>query len=230
MKLWVCGAALGSIGRELADQAINSHKWSEVIGTVPRGEWGVDVTDRRSIMEFLGEHGPFDAVAYCAGVADLRWIEDTMPDDFNNVMNVNVTGFVNVLACMLSRPGPRGKGNVVAITSDAATSPMRGSIAYCSSKAALEMAVRVAARELAPGWRVNGVAPAVVADTKITEYIDASVPEFRGWTPEAAAQYERASIPMGRRCHKEEVAQVMLDILEGPEFLTGSIIKLTGGK
>jgi pteridine reductase len=107
---------------------------------------------------------------------------------------------------------------------------MRNSIAYCSSKAALVQAVRCAARELAPHVRVNAVSPAIIEHTPMTTNIDAAVQLQRGWSEEEALEYERKLIPMGRRATKEEVAQVVLQTLAGPQFMTGSNIEITGGK
>jgi NAD(P)-dependent dehydrogenase (short-subunit alcohol dehydrogenase family) len=119
---------------------------------------------------------------------------------------------------------------IVAVSSDAAERPMRTSIAYCASKAALNMAVKVAARELAPEIRVNAVSPGMVSGTAMTEYIDDVVPEIRRWTPEAAARYEQSQIPAGRRATKDEVADLVYHTLCGPEYMTGSILTLNGGR
>jgi NAD(P)-dependent dehydrogenase (short-subunit alcohol dehydrogenase family) len=107
---------------------------------------------------------------------------------------------------------------------------MRGSLMYNSSKAALAFSIRNMARELAPNTVVVGVAPCIIEDTPMTEYIDETVPVFRGWTPEKAREYERSNIPLGRRLTKDEVAQTMLFALNGPEALTGSILNITGGR
>lgn len=64
----------------------------------------------------------------------------------------------------------------------------------------------------------------------MTEFIDSQVPSLRGWSLEETQAYERSMIPMGRRARKEEIAQVVIQALLGPEFMTGSIIGLTGGK
>ena len=153
------------------------------------------------------------------------------------MFDVSVIGFIRLLDHLYAHH-VRGVGfqeeartcSVVAIVSDSAYTPMRGSIGYASSKAALAHAIRCAARELAPHYRVNGIAPAMVEDTDMTRMVDAIVPELRGWTPEEARAYEQNLIPMGRRATKAEVAQLAVNVLEGPEFLTGAIIPITGGK
>lgn len=221
MRLWVVGNAEGSIGETIARRSPS--KYEEIIGTGRE----VDVRDWSALDEFVAKQGPFDHVAYCAGIAGLHWIPEMEEYDLEEIFAVNVFGFIGTMAALSAN---QKGGRVVAVVSDAARTPMRGSMAYCTSKAALEMAVRCAARELAPVWQVNGVSPSAVDGTRMTEWIDRSVPEFRGWSMTEARMYELATIPMKRRAQKQEVAQVVLDVLNGPDFLTGSIITLTGGK
>jgi 3-oxoacyl-[acyl-carrier protein] reductase len=193
----------------------------------------MDVTSDAQILDYLATHGPYSHVVYSAGIASLQWIDDLIPVDqgerpeMMDVYNVNVLGFLRVL-WGLSKT--QSGGRILAIVSDAATTPMRGSIAYCTSKAALSMAVRCAAREMGPTWSVNGLSPSAVEGTRMSDWIDTEVPVFRGWEPEQARQYELSSIPKGRRVTPTEVADVALSTLTGPDFMTGSIITLTGGK
>jgi NAD(P)-dependent dehydrogenase (short-subunit alcohol dehydrogenase family) len=70
----------------------------------------------------------------------------------------------------------------------------------------------------------------MVEGTAMTKYIDETIPKFRGWTPEYAREYERASVPSGRRATLEEVAETIRWVLLGPEQMTGAIIKINGGK
>jgi len=184
-------------------------------------EWG-DVG--REIADLQPTH-----IVYSAGLNYLEWIGKLDENEVRGVFDVNVLGFLAVVdAC---RQVDSYAPSIVAITSDAAVRPMRTSIAYCASKAALDMAIRCASRELAPhGWRINGVAPGKVADTPMTEYVDARVLELRGWTAEFAEEYERKSSAIGRPVDKEEVAAVVWALLTGPAALTGEIVAVNGGR
>jgi NAD(P)-dependent dehydrogenase (short-subunit alcohol dehydrogenase family) len=120
--------------------------------------------------------------------------------------------------------------SVVAISSDAATHPMRNSMAYCASKAALSIAVRCAARELAPHVQVNAIAPGPVSDTPMATAVDAQVLKIKNWTPEQYEEDIAKGIPMGRRGLKSEVARLTYSVLVSPQYLTGSIIEINGGR
>jgi NAD(P)-dependent dehydrogenase (short-subunit alcohol dehydrogenase family) len=126
----------------------------------------------------------------------------------------------------------KNPAKIICISSDASTHPMRGSTLYCSSKAALDHAVRCAARELSPdGWVINAINPGKIDDTKMTEYIDSTVPGFRKWTPEEAYEREASQIPMGRRGTKEEIANLVYSILTTDcDYMNGSIIAVNGAR
>jgi NAD(P)-dependent dehydrogenase (short-subunit alcohol dehydrogenase family) len=169
-----------------------------------------------------------DAIVYCAGVNHLMWNKEQDLGVVMDMFDVNVFGFMRVVRLAL-REDSRVK-SIVAITSDAATRPMRTSMSYCATKAALNACVKQAARELAPHVRVNAIAPGIIAPTGMSDYIDATVPEIRGWTPEQAFAYEASQVPIGRRGMPEEVAEVVASTLFGPAYLTGAIIEVNGGR
>lgn len=190
----------------------------------------LDVRNDMSIQSYLETYGPYDRIVYTPGINNLAYTEDVTRHTIAGTFNVNAFGFARLLGIHAELFGVERLKSVVAITSDAARNPMRGSLSYCASKAALEMIIRVIAREWMPHTRVNGVAPAVVEDTPMSAHIDATVPGFRGWTPEQAKAYEMSQLPMGRRVHKEEIAEVVSAVLFGPTYQTGSIVHVSGGK
>jgi NAD(P)-dependent dehydrogenase (short-subunit alcohol dehydrogenase family) len=188
----------------------------------------LDVRDNQSIMLYMMNHGPFDAIVYSAGVSQLKWVPELTWRDLDRVYDVNVAGAILVAASHSNR-FPEHPVRYAVVVSDAAHTPMRGSIAYTTSKAALEMAVRNMARELAPVWTVVGVSPGVVEATGMTRELAKAIPEFRGWTADQAREYE-GNPPIGRRVYKSEVAETLWFALTGPQALNGSIITINGGK
>lgn len=222
-RLWVIGTDSG-LGSHIAAMA-GPDGW-EVIATTREQ---CDVRDGSDIRGIIKAHGPFDGVVYCAGVNHLAWSQDIEERHIWDTFDVNVAGFIRVVRSLaqIQRDRPT---SLVAISSDAAHTPMRTSTAYCASKAALSMAVRCVAREHAPTWRVNAIQPAAIAGTEMSRYVDQTVPELRNWSPNEAADRELSSSPMGRRATMGEVAALTLSVLAGPEYLTGSLIDITGGK
>lgn len=220
----------GGIGQAIVNETCNQMAVDGVVTFPTQSE--LDVTwAPDEIHEILGEfHTEFTHLVYCAGINELAMIphiDYKHRGNFHEILDVNVVGFTRVLAAMV---GTHPLESVVAISSDAAVRPMRGSLMYCASKAALDMAVRCAARELAPEIRVNAIAPGMTEPTGMQEYIDKNVPIFRGWTPEKAMEYELSQNPMGRRATVHEVAEITVSVLFGPKYLTGAIIPINGGR
>lgn len=232
MKTLIIGTGTGGIGDEVQDALIYSANQGN-----PRDQESIycpsieqlDVRDQQSIEIYMMNHGPFDEIVYSAGVSQLKWIQDLNWRDLDKVLDVNVAGAI-LVATAHTKLFPEHSGvRYVVIVSDAANTPMRGSISYCVSKAGAEMAVRCMARELAPAWTVVGVSPGVVEGTAMTEALAKKIPEFRGWTEDQARAYE-GNPPIGRRVTKQEVAETVLFALTGPQALNGSILTINGGK
>jgi len=233
----IIGASVGSIGAQVWSDANVDRRLQEVMWYRPPIE-DLNVLNPTGLEGWLLKAGlmdnpradfeGFDYVVYAAGVNKLRWLNDMTFDHMREHFEVNVSGMVMLLS-RIKTLWPEKVFSAVALTSDAARNPMRTSVAYCSSKAAQEMAIRVMAREWT-GWRINGVAPAVVAHTNMSNSIDAQIGAVRGWTREEAAAYERTQLPLGRRVTKAEVSQVVRDVLTGPAYQTGSIVNISGGK
>ena len=94
--------------------------------------------------------------------------------------------------------------------------PWRSYSAYCMTKAAMNMLTQVLALELAPHIRVNGVAPGTVLPPESLE----------------AEERERlrAGIPLERFGTAEDVAQTVRFLVSGPDFITGQVIAVDGGR
>jgi len=88
--------------------------------------------------------------------------------------------------------------------------------AYGMTKAAMRMLTELLAVELAPHVRVNGVAPGTVLP-----------PESM---PEAERERLRSRIPLQRFGRPEEIADTVRFLVTGPEFITGQIIAVDGGR
>jgi NAD(P)-dependent dehydrogenase (short-subunit alcohol dehydrogenase family) len=219
-------------GRSGIGQAFTDH----IVANYPKMEFGVpdqnylDVTSHKSVKTYFEKNGAFTHIVYSAGINQLAWVtSDRIVHTVWDQFDVNCAGFIGVISEHI-RQFPTAYLSAVAVSSDAGRIPMRGSVAYCASKAALNMAVRVLARELAPLHRINAVAPGMVADTPMTDYIDRNLPEFRGWSLEWVRKYEKMGTPTGRRATKQEVAEAIAFLLFGPDQMTGTILDINGGR
>ncbi len=143
----------------------------------------VDVTDPAAVAAFADDverrFGAIDLWINNAGllgpVAPLR---DIGPDDFRQVLDVNVMGVVNgTRAYIRHRRAHDGGGVLINISSGAAQHSYAGWSAYCASKAAVDrLSEAVQLEEADTGLRVHAVAPGVV-DTDMQARIRSTPPE-----------------------------------------------------
>lgn len=173
----IVGAAEGSLGEAIANEMENGPYDFGKVTTVGLNEemLRLDLLDRGAVEHVLRHLQP-DVVVCTAGVnlpADIGSSRMflRLGDSFNN----NVIGPMGLLQDFVSsgvRPSREDSvKKFVAISSNSARIARRGSIPYCASKAALSMALRVAARELGSQGEVTvwGYEPGLLAGTPMSE-------------------------------------------------------------
>lgn len=219
MRVWVIGTSPGNIGDACCTVLRSAgHE-------VKSSDSTVDVRREGILSAFASTFGPFEGLVYSAGVNWLDWSQDLEPNEALRLYDINVLGLVRAL-----NAAPEVK-RVVVIGSDAAWRPMRTSLAYNASKAALHAAVAVVARERATeDFAINVVAPGLVEGTEMTEYVRERTQEVRGWERESLDDYMVAQIPLGRPAKTIEVGYVVRDVLEWPPYVNGAIISVNGGR
>jgi ribitol-5-phosphate 2-dehydrogenase (NADP+) / D-ribitol-5-phosphate cytidylyltransferase len=157
-RVLVVGGTTG-IGRAIADGAQGLGARSEVAGTSA----GVDVRDYAAVLACVNDAvarlGGLDHVIVTAGVLRIGRLSETEPADFAEVIDVNLTGSLNVARA--AYPHLRASGG--SITFFASSSFTRGRpdyVPYSASKAAVVNLTQGLAEEWAPdGIRVNAVSP-----------------------------------------------------------------------
>jgi 3-oxoacyl-[acyl-carrier protein] reductase len=140
------------------------------------------------------------------------------PDDFRQLVEVNIVGAFNILAEAARRV--QDGGGIVAITTSLVRQAVPGTGPYAATKAAVESMVRSMAKELAGrGVRVNAVAPGPV-DTDL----------FNTGKTEEAKQRMAAFSPFNRIGRPEEIAQVVRFLLsDESSWVHGQVVQPNGG-
>jgi len=139
--------------------------------------------------------------------------ETTTPDwDTMFALNVRAPYFLSQRAAPALAAS---QGAIVNIADLAAFESWPAYVPHGMTKAAVVQMTRAMARALAPGVRVNAVAPGVVL-----------LPE--GWSEEEA-EHLRSTTPLRRLGSPEDVAQVVLFLLEA-QYVTGEVIRVDGGR
>ncbi|MCH8900690.1 MAG: glucose 1-dehydrogenase [Chloroflexi bacterium] len=148
-------------------------------------------------------------------------LEGMTEDHWDRILAVNLKG---PFFCSRAAAGPlkeTGEGAIVNIASVAGTRAIGSSIAYAASKAGLINLTVALARVLAPEVRVNCVAPGFI-DTRWLR-------QGLGDAFDPVKQMTAAQTPLGRVSTAEDIAQVVLSLIEGADFVTGQTITVDGG-
>jgi pteridine reductase len=114
------------------------------------------------------------------------------------------------------------RGAIVNMVDIYAERPLRDHSLYCMAKAALAMATRALALELAPEVRVNAVAPGAILWPE---------PGAGGAGKDEAAQAAMlARTPLGRTGSAEEIAEAVRWLLREARYTTGQVLRVDGGR
>lgn len=150
--------------------------------------------------------------------ADLEGMTEELWD---RILAVNLKG---PFFCSRAAAGPlkeTGEGTIVNIASVAGTRAIGSSIAYAASKAGLINLTVALARVLAPEVRVNCVAPGFIDSRWLRQGLGAAFDPVK--------QQTAAQTPLGRVSTPEDIAQVVLSLIEGADFVTGQTVTVDGG-
>jgi NAD(P)-dependent dehydrogenase (short-subunit alcohol dehydrogenase family) len=161
-----------------------------------------------------------DQVTISAGIGHAGPLLDLEPDEWDRVMAVNARGpWLVMRAAARAMIDAELPGSILVTSSISSRLADRSMGAYCSSKAALDMLVKVAAREWAPhGIRVNAVAPGVT-DTPML----GGAPLGTGFLKDVA---DRTAL--GRIGEPADIAEAAL-ALHQLKWVTGQILDCDGG-
>ena len=110
-------------------------------------------------------YGKLDVLVNNAGVIDpIARIADSDPNDWSQVVDINLKGVYYGLRAVLPDMEKRGSGTIINISSGAATNALEGWSHYCATKAAVLSLTQCVHKEYAEhGIRCIGMSPGTVA-------------------------------------------------------------------
>lgn len=191
----------------------------------------LDVTNLQSIETAVSHLSRLDLLVNNAGIGHVGSIEQTEPDDFDRLLNVNVRAvylvtraFLPLLLAACGNGGP--VGGIVNIASVAGLVGIKQRFAYCTTKGAIVAMTRQLAVEYPKTLRVNAICPGTVE----TPFVEGYLEKFHKDNKEEVRAELRARQPIGRLGRPEEVAS-MVRYLASDEaaFINGSLFPIDGG-
>ena len=165
---------------------------------------------------------PLDVLVNNAGVARFVPLQFTSSADFDEIMNVNIRGPLELIKHLLPSL-QEAKGSITNISSAVVNNGLANASIYAASKGALEAMTKSLAIEFAPiNVRINAIEPGAIATPIVTKLgLDPAM------LPALQAHME-STIPMHRFGTSEEVAAVIVAQLEST-YTTGAVWVVDGG-
>src|SRR3972149_501332 len=188
-------------------------------GVGPQGDVGVEADVARIVAAVVARFGGLDILVNNAGITRDALLLRMRPEDWQTVLDTNLTGAVRCCRQALPHLMASKAGRIINIASIAGIVGSAGQVNYSAAKAGRSGLTEVLARELAPsGITVNAVAPGV---------IDAGIV---AGMPEQVRRGLVEVVPMGRMGTAEEVAALVVFLASREAgYITGQTIAVDGG-
>jgi 3-oxoacyl-[acyl-carrier protein] reductase len=183
----------------------------------------LNVTDGQSAQSLveltLQRHGRIDLLVNNAGIARDQLLMRMKREDWDAVLNINLTGAFNCSQAVLRTMMKQRSGRIVSISSVVGQMGNAGQSNYAASKAGLIGFSKSLAREVAGrGITVNVVAPGLI-DTDMTRALPDSVREE--WV---------SKVPLARFGTPEDVASAVCFLAtDEASYITGQVLAVNGG-
>ena len=162
--------------------------------------------------------GSVDILVNNAGISHIGLLSDMKPDEWNEVINTNLTSLYNLSNLVIPEMVRKSAGKIINISSVWGNVGASMEVAYSASKGGMNAFTRALAKELAPSnIQVNAISCGAI-DTEMNHFLE----------PNELASLI-GEIPASRLGKPEEVAELAYSLSTGNDYLTGQIISLDGG-
>lgn len=197
----------------------------------------VDITNEAQVAAMVKGTveglGRLDILVANAGILMARPITDFPLQEWQAVLDVNLTGYFLCAKYAARQMMAQQRGNIIQINSISSQRTSGGNSAYVASKWGGIGLTRSLARELVGhGIRVNAICPGHLLDSPLwTESLYDQYAARDKIPPEAVRQRYLERIPMGRGGTYEDVCNAVVFLAsEQSSYITGQSINVSGGE
>ena len=226
---YACAEAIAENGARIVLADINAEGVKEAAEKLSNDTVGIacDMADPAAVLAMFdkieAEVGPVSILVNNAGVAMPGDFLETSLEDFQKVIDINLTGTFVALQRAAKTMAAKGiKGAIVNMSSINAQVAIPSIPAYCASKGGVNQLTKASALALAPhGIRVNAVGPGSI-DTAMLAGVNAN--------PDAMKMV-MSRTPLQRIGSAKEIGDVVAFLAsDKASYVTGETIYVDGGR
>ena len=178
-----------------------------------------------TINKAIKKWNRIDALINNAGTTKFVWdhsdLDKLDANDFQHIYGVNVVGPFQMVKAAKEHLLKSENPCVVNVSSIGGIKGIGSSLAYASSKGALNTMTLSMARNLGP-IRVNAVCPGFIEGEWLKKGMGLEMYE-------AVKSRVQTTTPLKKTCTPESVAEVIVNLVEKSELMTGQLVTVDGG-
>ncbi|HWO95430.1 MAG TPA: 3-oxoacyl-ACP reductase FabG [Bacillus sp. (in: firmicutes)] len=183
----------------------------------------VNVADRNDVDAMVNgvieRFGKIDILINNAGITRDGFLTKLSVEDFQKVIDVNLTGVFHCTQAVVPHMIAQGKGKIISTSSVSGVYGNLGQTNYAAAKAAVVGMTKTWAKELArKGINVNAVAPGFIETNMVAQ------------VPEKVINQIKGMIPMQRLGHPSEIGYAYLFLAsDESNYVNGTVLHVDGG-
>jgi 3-oxoacyl-[acyl-carrier protein] reductase len=183
----------------------------------------VNVTDKDSVdsmvKDVLSHFGKIDILVNNAGITRDGMLHKLAVEDFQKVVDVNLTGVFHCAQAVVPAMVQQGSGRIINTSSVSGIYGNVGQTNYAATKAGVVGMTKTWAKELGrKGINVNAVAPGFI-ETGMTAKV-----------PEKVIEHMKMLVPLGRLGLPEDIANAYLFLAsDESKYVNGTTLHVDGG-
>jgi len=215
-----CSVVICARRKEALEKAVEEIKaeGTEVLGVQADVAKAEDIANL--VAKTIEKFGCIDILVNNAGFFPIKMFEEMSQEDWQRVIDINLTGTFLVTKAVYGHMADEGHGKIINITSAAGRLGGAGLVHYSAAKAGVIGFTRALAREAAQaGIQVNAMAPGIIE----TDTAKSTFPGF------ALKEYIK-SVPLGRLGKDEDLVGMLVFLCsDHSSYITGQTFAVDGG-
>jgi NAD(P)-dependent dehydrogenase (short-subunit alcohol dehydrogenase family) len=196
---------------------------------------GGDLTNPKDVQKIVeatvGRFGRIDILINNAGAAPGGLLLDLDEEDWQRAIQLKFMGYVRCMKAVIPHMLKQGRGRIVNVIGNDGVKPIAIELTPSAANAA-DLAVTQALAEQYGRHNIciNAINPGPVA-TERWDGLVAGIAKARKISADEAQKRAERSIPLGRICTPEEVADVVVFVAsDRASFMNGAMITVDGGQ